>query len=266
MLFRSSETKAKKLQAKADAEGELSDTTSTMEADKKYLADTTATCEQKAADFESRQQLRAEELEAIAKAIEIISSGAVAGNADKHLPALVQKGKALAMLRSDSKQIVQAKVAQFLQDRAGQLNSRVLSALAVRVTADGLVRADRREEVHGALELVDAGDEVRLLLLEVRLLLLAEGRGLLPGSLVLGHVRFELGNFLRKLRVLGTQIFQLRLSSFDCGRCFCDGLGLLLRRGVAVALELRVHSAIVGSVLLALVEHFLQQLHHFRDG
>ena len=132
-----SETKAKKLQAKADATGSLQDTTTTMEADKKYLADTTATCEQKAADFESRQQLRAEELEAIAKAIEIISSGAVAGNAEKHLPALVQKSKALAMLRSDtSNQIVQAKVAQFLQDRAGQLNSRVLSALAVRVTAD----------------------------------------------------------------------------------------------------------------------------------
>jgi uncharacterized protein YoxC len=132
-----SETKAKKLQAKADAEGELQDTTTTMEADKKYLADTTATCEQKAADFESRQQLRAEELEAIAKAIEIISSGAVAGNAEKHLPSLVQKGKALAMLRADtSNQIVQAKVAQFLQDRASQLNSRVLSALAVRVTAD----------------------------------------------------------------------------------------------------------------------------------
>jgi cell division septum initiation protein DivIVA/histone H3/H4 len=132
-----SETKAKKLQAKADAEGSLQDTTTTMEADKKYLADTTATCEQKAADFESRQQLRAEELEAIAKAIEIISSGAVAGNAEKHLPALVQKSKALAMLRSDtSNQIVQAKVAQFLQDRASQLNSRVLSALAVRVTAD----------------------------------------------------------------------------------------------------------------------------------
>jgi cell division septum initiation protein DivIVA len=132
-----SETKAKKLQAKADAEGALQDTTTTMEADKKYLADTTATCEQKAADFESRQQLRAEELEAIAKAIEIISSGAVAGNAEKHLPALVQKSKALAMLRSDtSNQIVQAKVAQFLQDRASQLNSRVLSALAVRVTAD----------------------------------------------------------------------------------------------------------------------------------
>merc|ERR1711934_1008909 len=61
------ETKAKKLQAKADAEGDLTETTTTKEADKKYLADLVATCEHKASDFEARQQLRTEELEAIAK-------------------------------------------------------------------------------------------------------------------------------------------------------------------------------------------------------
>merc|ERR1719213_708954 len=56
-------TKAKKLQARADAEGELEDTTTTRDDDSKYLADLVATCEQKATDFESRQTLRAEELE-----------------------------------------------------------------------------------------------------------------------------------------------------------------------------------------------------------
>ena len=49
------ETKAKKLRAKADAEDDLKDTTTTRDADVKYLADLTATCEQKASDFESRQ-------------------------------------------------------------------------------------------------------------------------------------------------------------------------------------------------------------------
>merc|ERR1719164_447198 len=99
-----SETKAKKLQAKADAEGDLTDTTTTMEADKKYLAELTATCEQKASDFESRQQLRAEELEAIEKAIEILSSDAVSGNAEKHLPTLLQTNRAaLSQLRADER-------------------------------------------------------------------------------------------------------------------------------------------------------------------
>merc|ERR1719207_426654 len=91
------ETKAKKLQAKADAEGDLQDTITTRDDDQKYLEDLTATCEQKASDFESRQTLRAEEIEAIEKAIEIISSAAVAGNAEKHLPTLLQKkGSTLA--------------------------------------------------------------------------------------------------------------------------------------------------------------------------
>ena len=69
----------------------------------KFLSDVEATCAQKAADFEERQQLRGEEIEAIEKAIEIISSGAVAGNAEKHLPGLLQvKSTSFAQLRADS--------------------------------------------------------------------------------------------------------------------------------------------------------------------
>merc|ERR1719160_1829888 len=130
-------TKAKKLQAKADAEGELEDTTTTRDSDAKYLSDLTATCEQKASDFESRQQLRAEEIEAIEKAIEILGSAAVTGNAEKHLPTLLQaKGKALAQLRSGAISPAQQRVAQYLSDQAKTLNSRVLSALAVRAADD----------------------------------------------------------------------------------------------------------------------------------
>merc|ERR1719355_296447 len=110
--------KAKKLQAKADAEGDLTDTTTTRDDDMKYLEDLTANCEQKAADFESRQKLRAEELEAITKAIEIISSNAVKGNSEKHLPQLVQTTKnntAMVQLRADGQSPTQKKVAMYLK-------------------------------------------------------------------------------------------------------------------------------------------------------
>merc|ERR1719235_1908046 len=107
-----SEAKAAKLQAKATAEGDVEDTTATRDADAKYLADLTATCEEKASAFASRQQLRAEEIVAIEKAIEIISSSSVSGAADKHLPALVQTS--LAQLRSDSHSPSQARVAAYL--------------------------------------------------------------------------------------------------------------------------------------------------------
>jgi hypothetical protein len=128
--------KSKTLQAKADASGELTDTATTKAADDKYLSDLTATCSTKASDFESRQELRAEEIKAIEKAIEILSSDAVSGNAEKHLPSFLEKKSSLAQLRSSSLNPAQQKTAFYLEKQARQLNSRVLSALAVRVEED----------------------------------------------------------------------------------------------------------------------------------
>merc|ERR1719486_141455 len=65
--------------------------------------------EAKAQAFASRQQLRTEEIAAIEKAIEIISSGAVSGAADKHLPAFLQKSS-FAQLRSQGRSPSQAQV------------------------------------------------------------------------------------------------------------------------------------------------------------
>jgi len=133
-------TKAKKLQHKADAEGTLQDTTATRDDDKKYLEDLVATCQKKAKDVVTRQELRADEIAAIEKAIEIISGEAVAGNAEKHLPGLIQKKipkkTSLAQLRSNGQSPAQEQVARYLKDRAYQLDSRVLSALATRVESD----------------------------------------------------------------------------------------------------------------------------------
>merc|ERR1719199_278611 len=86
--------KSEKEEAAAEAKGDLADTTSMQKEDSKYLSELGAQYTQKSADFESRQQLRAEELEAIQKAIEILASG-VAGRSEKYGVALVQgKGKA----------------------------------------------------------------------------------------------------------------------------------------------------------------------------
>jgi len=123
-------------EAKGTAASERQDTIATRDADVKFLADTEATCEQKAADFSARQQLRAEEIEAIEKAIEIISSGDVAGNSEKHLPSLLQLGSAFLQIANKEQHQNQEKVAEFLRAQAQQLNSRVLSALALKVAAD----------------------------------------------------------------------------------------------------------------------------------
>merc|ERR1719224_259800 len=78
-------TKAAREEAAAQAKGDLADTTSSRDEDAAYLSALDAQCSQKSSDFESRQELRQEELEAIDKAIEIISSPELAGAAEKNL-------------------------------------------------------------------------------------------------------------------------------------------------------------------------------------
>merc|ERR1719218_31812 len=64
-IARRSKVKAEREQDKADAEKDLAETTAQRDEDQKYLDDLTALCAQKKNDFESRQELRAGEIEAI---------------------------------------------------------------------------------------------------------------------------------------------------------------------------------------------------------
>jgi len=60
------------------------------------------------------------------------------------LPTLVQQTRSsLAQLRSKSGSELQQRAADFLRDRAGQLNSRVLGALSVRVADDPFVKVKK---------------------------------------------------------------------------------------------------------------------------
>jgi histone H3/H4 len=60
----------------------------------------------------------------------------VAGNANKHLPTMIQKKSAFPQLRSTSAAQSQEKVAKFLHAQAAKLNSRVLEAVATHASDD----------------------------------------------------------------------------------------------------------------------------------
>jgi len=137
MIGTKKSTKATRLEDAAEAKGDLSNTESSVAEDEKFLHDLNAECEQKSWDFEQRQKVRAGEIEAIGKAIEIMSSPEVASGA-KHT-ALNQRsmiGASLAQLRSSSQSSNQEAVAQFLQQRSVQIKSRLLSLMAEKVSAD----------------------------------------------------------------------------------------------------------------------------------
>merc|ERR1719235_1140196 len=122
--------KAQREETAAAAKGDLAATTSSKAEDTEYLEDLNAQCEQKSNDFQARQQLRAEELEAIQKAIEIISSPDVAGNSEKHL-SLSQSFANRASARVDP---TRQEVVAYLQHKANKLNSRNLNLLAEQMS------------------------------------------------------------------------------------------------------------------------------------
>jgi len=122
-------------EAKAEAEGDLAQTEKDRAEDQKYLDTMTALCEQKSTDFASRQELRAGEIEAMTKAIEIISSKTVQGSGEKYLPQLVQKA-AFVQVKSGDMSPYQQSASAFLESKAKSSGSRLLSEVAQRVAAD----------------------------------------------------------------------------------------------------------------------------------
>jgi phage shock protein A len=124
--------KASREEAAASAKVDLTDTIASRDEDKAYLSALQAQCTQKSDDFEERQQLRSEELEAIEKAIEIVASKSLAGNAEKHITGGYSAGS-FALRGKETASPVQRQVAAYLQERGHTLQSRALSALSIRV-------------------------------------------------------------------------------------------------------------------------------------
>jgi len=141
--------KKEKETASATASGDLADTTEAFEEDKQYLADLRVTCGQQAEAFAARQQMRKEEIEALDKATEIISGGSVSGHAKKHLPQLVQiasqtKGRKVSLVQlrtgASAEKNRQAAAASYLSLQGRKLSSRMLAAVATRVSFDPFVK------------------------------------------------------------------------------------------------------------------------------
>merc|ERR1719428_2031041 len=126
-----SSAKAAAEQSKASADADLADTSSALEEDEKFVTDLSAECEAKSMEFEKNQEVRAGEIEAIQKAIEIMSSDKVSliQQPDAAVAALLQ-------VQSESRSTAKNLVARFLAERAQATDSNVLSLLSVRVASD----------------------------------------------------------------------------------------------------------------------------------
>jgi len=134
-LHRKWPKKAQCLDDAAQAKGDLEITTAAKAEDETKLSDCLAECSARADEFEKNQVLRKDEIVAISTALKILSSDAVSGNADKHLPQFIQTS--LAQLRSStSEDGTRQRVVEFLQARSKKIDSRYLALVANRATDD----------------------------------------------------------------------------------------------------------------------------------
>jgi len=124
--------KAKRSSESAQAKSDLAGTKNDLADDTKTLKDMKATYAAKSDQFKANQVVRADELEAIGKAIEIISDKSVAGSYGKHVN-FAQK-TSLLQVRSESR--ARQNLASFLQQKGRALSSVVLQNLAAQVASN----------------------------------------------------------------------------------------------------------------------------------
>lgn len=157
--------KAMDLQSAATMKGEVSDTTGTKAQDSKFLGDTKAVCSQKASDFEERQKLRAEEITAVQSAIGILNDMQAPHVDSVLIQRLGRNGtrSATSLVQLLKREIgpYQDEAAKYLQDRAKAIDSRVLSAIAERVSEDPFVKVKKLiQDLITRLE-EEAGEELQ---------------------------------------------------------------------------------------------------------
>merc|ERR1719261_857091 len=121
--------KAKRAKESAQAKSDFASTRKELAEDEKTLADTTATFAAKSDQFKANQEVRKAELEAIGKAIEIISDPSVAGSYGEHINLVQTKTSFLQIRSARSRVSSRQRVVAFLERKAALLSSTALKTL-----------------------------------------------------------------------------------------------------------------------------------------
>jgi len=138
--------KESKIEKAAMDKKELASTIEVKAADEETLKNLDVECKQKTLSFEEKQQLRADEIEAIAKAMEILSDGRVeAGH--QHID-LVQSGTSFVQDNSRNTFLGQSegihrRLREFLSSEAQRLHSKNLGLLSEKVGADPFAKVKK---------------------------------------------------------------------------------------------------------------------------
>jgi len=135
--------KEQKTEKAAQNKKQLAATVADKAENEKLLKSTETECAEKKLSFAEKQKLRTEELEAIAKAIEILSSDDVSGNADKYLD-LAQSRKSTSLVQGGSRnQGIRHQIHDFLASEGRRKHSKGLTLLAQQISADPFAKVKK---------------------------------------------------------------------------------------------------------------------------
>lgn len=135
--------KQQKSEKSAQNKKQLTATLADKAENEKLLKSTETECEEKNLSFAEKQKLRKEELAAIAKAIEILSSDDVSGNAEKYL-SLAQAQHSRSFVQAGSRnQGIRHQIHEFLAAEGSRQHSKSLMLLAQQISADPFAKVKK---------------------------------------------------------------------------------------------------------------------------
>jgi len=135
--------KEAKKEAIAENKKDLASTIQVKAEDENLLKNLDVECEEKMLSFQEKQKLRADEIEAIGKATEILSGDDVSGNAAEHL-GLAQTGSSFVQFMSRSNnEGIHRKIREFLLSESQRLHSKNLNLLAEKLAADPFAKVKK---------------------------------------------------------------------------------------------------------------------------
>jgi len=139
----------------AQAKEDLEDTQAKLSADEKFLMMLKEKCQMTDQEWEERQKTRQLEMEAVSKALAILSSD------DAHDTFTRTFNPALLQMESSSQKSLRSEAAQLLKTVAQRINSPRLSAIAVRCRLDAFTRVKKAIDDMIAQLLKEKEDEIK---------------------------------------------------------------------------------------------------------